>query len=333
MVLTALPAAAKTHRMSSDPIVITVAGAAIHRNQIDTLAELMDKAQSAQSNTPNNPTRLATLKKLVATKLIGEELLRHEARVKHIALTAQDIDTAMRGFKAQFPDQASYHDALRQAGETEAALKAKIEKQLLANKVLATRVDKIDPPTEADMRAFWAQHHQEFPVNDSLRALQILMLVGDTTSAQEADQKRYKLQEIRDQLIRDSDDTPLLIRRFMAAASEFSEGPEGKSGGDLQRFDPHDFHPAFQKEVRTLHVGQLSPVFRTPLGYHLILLIEKYDGQYQSYRLEILQALMGQREAKTEGEIRRLLKSLADKYPVKYLDAAYRDSSETGIYN
>jgi parvulin-like peptidyl-prolyl isomerase len=101
----------------------------------------------------------------------------------------------------------------------------------------------------------------------------------------------------------------------------------------LRRFHPTDFNPEFRKQVKALRVGDLSPVFRSPVGFHLVLLIEKYDGKFDSYKLQVMQNLVAQKTVETGAALRKLLKSLAAKYPEKYLDPSYRDSSQAGIYN
>jgi hypothetical protein len=63
------------------------------------------------------------------------------------------------------------------------------------------------------------------------------------------------------------------------------------------------------------------------------LLFEKYDGKFDSYKLQVMQNLVAQKTVETGAALRKLLKSLAAKYPVKYLDPSYRDSSQAGIYN
>ena len=97
-------------------------------------------------------------------------------------------------------------------------------------------------------------------------------------------------------------------------------------------FHPDDFHADFKKHIVNLEVGQLSPVFRTPLGFHLVLLVEKYDGKFGSYRLQSLQNVMNRKNLQLSIDMRDFLKRLAVRYPVKYAVPSYRDTSESGIY-
>ena len=315
---------------SGDMAVVTVGTKSIKRSQVDSIVELMSKAQSAYGEI--TPARREEIKKLVTTNLIGQELLELEAKAKHVEATPMEVDSVLQGFKKRFPDEATFKKMLKEAGDNEARVKTKLARQIRADKVLAARIKRPEMPSEKEMKEFWDSHKKDFPVNDSLRALQIVMLTDDKTSKDLAERKRTTLETIRNELLRDSAKTPVLLQRFMAAAAQVSEGPEGKSGGDLQRFNPRDFNPEFRKQAQALQVGQMSPVFKTPLGFHLILLIEKYDGKFASYQLQVTQNLVNQKTAIAGGEMRQFLRSLAAKYPVKFLTPGYKDSSEGGIY-
>ncbi len=314
---------------SGDPVIM-VGTKSIRRGQVDSIVELMSKAQAAYGEI--TPQRREEIKKLVSTNLIGQELLELEAKAKHIEATPKEVDSVLQGFKKRFPDEATFKKMLKEAGDNEVRVKVKLAKQIRADKVLASRIKRPEMPSEKEMKEFWEAHKKDFPVNDSLRALQIVLLVDDKTSKDLADKKKDAMESIRRDLMRDSAKTPALLQRFMSAAAQVSEGPEGKSGGDLQRFNPRDFNPEFRKQAQMLRVGQLSQVFKTPLGYHLILLIEKYDGKYDSYKLQVTQNLVNQKTVIAGGEMRQFLKSLAEKYPVKFLNPGYKDSSEGGIY-
>ena len=310
---------------------ITVGTVTIKKTRIDSLAMLMARARGADiSGLPDEQATM--LRRMVATNLIGQELLELEARARGLQPTPTEIDSAIHLLKGQFPDAASWQKAMRQGGDTEAGVRAKVARQLRADKLLAAIVEQPSMPSDADVRAFWEKNRKEFPINDSLRAVQILLMADAKMPADDAADKKRRLESIRRELDADSADMTVLLRRFMAEAARAGEGPEARIGGDLERFHPDDFHPDFKSQVLKLKVGQMSPVFRTPLGFHLVLLIEKYDGKFESYRLQSLQNLLSQKNFKMGNEIRVFMRKLAAKYPVKYQLPAYKDDSETGVY-
>jgi len=311
--------------------VVTVGGVAIKRGKIDTLAALMARARGADiEDLPAGQAQM--LRRMVTTNLIGQELVELEARAKAIQAPARDIDSSLNLLKSQFPDAAAWQRALRQSGDTEADVRAKIARQVRSEKVLAANLTPPAPPTEAELRAFWEANKDQFPVSDSLRALQILLRADATVTGEAAAEKKRRLEALRRELAADSADTPALLASFMSEAARVSEGPEARIGGDLERFHPDDFHADFKKHIVNLEVGELSPVFRTPLGFHLVLLVEKYDGKFGSYRLQSLQNVMNRKNLQLSIDMRDFLRQLAVRYPVKYAVPSYRDTSESGIY-
>jgi parvulin-like peptidyl-prolyl isomerase len=304
---------------------------AIKKGKIDTLATLMARARGADfASLP--PEQATMLRRMVATNLIGQELVELEAKAKGMVITPAEIDSGVRILKSQFPDAATWQRALRQSGDTEAQVRAKVARQLRSDKILVANIDQPTVPSDADLRAFWEKNKKEFPVHDSLRALQILIKADAKLTGDAAAEKKRRLETLRRNLVVDSGQTTELIRSFMGEAARVGEGPEAKIGGDLERFHPDDFHPDFKNNVINLRVGQMSPVFRTPLGFHLVLLVEKYDGKFESYRLQSLQNVMARKNVQLGMDMRDFLKKLAAKHPVKYLVSSYRDGSESGIY-
>ncbi|HAO99738.1 MAG TPA: hypothetical protein DCQ83_06805 [Fibrobacteres bacterium] len=310
--------------------VIQVGKQMIRKGQIDSIVALLEKAQSVYGEI--TASKREEMRKLVSSNLIGQELLEQEAKALHVQATPAEVDSALKLFKKNFPDEASFKKTLKDAGDNETKVKVKLSRQIRADKVLATRIKKPEMPSDKEMKDFWDEHKKDFPINDSLRALQILLLTDAKTPKDETDKKSKTLEMVRSEILKDSARPSAMLQRFMAAAAQIGEGREAKTGGDLQRFLPSDFNAEFRKQLQTLRVGQLSPVFKTPLGLHLVLLIEKYDGKYDSYKLQVIQNLVKQKAMMAGGEMRQFLKGLAAKYPVKYLKQGYQDSSEGGIY-
>ncbi len=310
--------------------VITVGSNNINRGQIESLVSLMEKQQGPER--PVTDQDRARLRQMIATNLIGQELVGLEAKRLKIAAQPQEIDSAFQILKAAYPDDKVFTSTLAQAGDTEKSLREKLARQIVQDKLLDTQVPAPTEPTEKDLQAFYASNKKDFPVNDTLRASQIVLLAPKNATAAAAKAKKEQLDKIRAELLRDSADFPRLVSQFTALAANYSETPEKQRGGDLGRFAPGDFKADFSGEVKKMEMGQLSPVFRTSMGWHLVLLTEKNDGKFSSYRFRIAQFLMTRETMEKAKILRDFLQSLAKKYPVKYLDPSYRDTSANAIY-
>jgi parvulin-like peptidyl-prolyl isomerase len=327
------PAAAGVSRKaakSPSSIVITVGPSKIRKRQIDTLVDLMAKVKKTPGEL--SPAERRYLERMVATNLVGQELLDLEAKRLNVVADEKSLDSLSRIFKANFPNDEAFRQALRQAGDTEAGLREKMARQIKADKLLNTQVTPVGRPTPKEMQDFFAANKSAFPVNDSLRACQILFLVGKNANSAEIMKRKSDLEALRADLSKDTAEIDALLTRFVLKARDVSDGPEKKDGGDLQRFLPSDFSAEFKKQVTALKVGQMSPVFRSPLGWHLVLLTEKNDGKFESYRIQVMRALVAEKSMKAGKGLKAYLKTLADRYKVSYLEPGYKDSSLAGVY-
>jgi parvulin-like peptidyl-prolyl isomerase len=327
---------AKAAKASSAPktpaaVVITVGPNKIRRRQIDTLVQLMVKVKQAPENM--GPQEREYLERMVATNLIGQELLDLEAKRLNVVADDKAIDSLGKVFKANFPNDEAFRRALQQAGDSEQGLREKMARQIKADKLLNTQMSPMERPTLKEMQDFFAAHKSAFPVNDSLRACQILFMVDKNASSSELMKRKADLEKIRADLAKDSAQMDALLTRFVLKARDVSDSPEKKDGGDLQRFLPGDFNPEFKKQVIALKVGQMSPVFRTPLGWHLVLLTERNDGKFESYQLHVQRALVQEKAAKAGKNLKKYLQTLADRYKVAYLESSYKDTSVAGVYD
>jgi len=325
------PKLSKGNAKAAAMVVITVGPNKIRRRQIDTLVDLMARAKRTPGEL--DPREKVSLERMVATNLIGQELLALEAQRLKVVAPDPEIDSLSRVFKANFPDDASFKRALAQAGDTEKGLREKMIRQIKADKLLNSQITAVGKPTNQEIQDFFNSHKKDFPFNDSLRACQIVLMADKDASPAEAAKKKSNLERVRAELAKDSADVDMLLTHFVMAAQQVSDGPEKKDGGDLQRFSPGDFNPEFKKQVTGLKVGQMSQVFRTPLGYHLVLLTERYDGKFESYRLQISRILLADKSAKAGKNLKKYLQTWASRYKVNYLETAYKDTTVAGVYN
>lgn len=100
-----------------------------------------------------------------------------------------------------------------------------------------------------------------------VRSRHILLRSSQIVSDAEA---RIRLEQIREQV--------LAGESFEVLAKANSEDRvSGLQGGDLGWAGPGQFVPEFEKELDRLDLGEISPVFKSRYGWHLIQLIERRE--------------------------------------------------------
>lgn len=102
------------------------------------------------------------------------------------------------------------------------------------------------------------------PPVEQTHARHILIRPSEIVSESEA---RHKLEGLRDRLQHGAD--------FAELARLYSQDGSAAKGGDLSWLYPGDTVPEFERAMNALQPGQLSPVVKSPFGFHLIEVLER----------------------------------------------------------
>lgn len=101
-------------------------------------------------------------------------------------------------------------------------------------------------------------------------------------SPEERERVRERLEEIRREILAGK-------MEFSTAARAFSQDlGSARQGGDLGEFGRGQMVPEFERMAFSVSIGEVSPVFETPYGFH-ILLVEKRVGNKVRARHILLQ--------------------------------------------
>jgi peptidyl-prolyl cis-trans isomerase SurA len=102
---------------------------------------------------------------------------------------------------------------------------------------------------------------------------------------------------------------------FAEVAKAQSKDASARDGGDLGTMKRGELTPEIETEIVKLDPGQISPPFRSPLGYHL-------------FRLESKETLEGEGLARAKQQIREIL--FRQKYDTR-LEAWLREIKQRAI--
>lgn len=100
--------------------------------------------------------------------------------------------------------------------------------------------------------------------------------------------------------------------KFEEMARQYSEDGSASNGGDLGWVNPGDTVPAFEKEMNSLGLGEISPPVLTPFGWHIIQVLERreQDMSKEAARLKARQEI---RARKAEEAYNDWIRELRDK--------------------
>ena len=297
-------------------------------NTVDSVFSLYKQQyEAADQQIPEN--QLSYLRNTVIQKLIREKLMELEIKRLKIKVSSSQIDSAMNLLKSDFPSEAAFQKAFEDVGLTKKKWKEQLSQELKVQKLLEKKIKPItDFPSTKELRAYYKKNRKEFPKNDSLRASQIVFKLPERASKSLIRKKKKELNELRKEILA-AGKTEKVLQAFTQVAYQKSEGDEAQQGGDLGAFVKGDFLPIFDKQISKLGVGEVSKVFQSSLGLHIVLLTIKNDGKYKNYKLAIAQKIIENKALNNQKKLSSFLGSLANRYKLKILDKNYTPVSAT----
>jgi parvulin-like peptidyl-prolyl isomerase len=229
------------------------------------------------------PDRERRLQQWARENLIERRLLEQAARADARPVPPADVETA-----------------LAQAGRTGAPagdpFRAEVELGLRARRLLEEAGQGAPPPTDEAVRAFYQEHLEEFTLPERAHAAHI---VKHVTPCKPPEVAEAALRQVHAQLQAGAD--------FAALAVKYSDCPE--NGGDLGWFARGQMVEEFEKAVFAMKPGQVSDIFVTRYGFHIVKVFDVRPAGVASL-------------SEVEGRIRARLAAEARNAAVEaYLDA------------
>ncbi|MDX8402448.1 MAG: peptidylprolyl isomerase [Mariprofundaceae bacterium] len=213
--------------VSFSPIIAEVNGEAVTQRDLDAEIERLPAGLRAQGDDP-------VVRRHLVERLVRERLLAQKARELGLHLDPE--------FRQRL---------------------ARIERRLLADAAREWKRASLPEPTEAEIRAWYAAHPDQFTTPEQVRARHLLV-------ASEK-QARSLLRQLR----RKPDD-------FAAVAARLSLDDNTKArGGDLNWFPRGVMAPAFEKLAFSLKKGEIGGPVQTRFGWHVIQVLDRRPASLQ----------------------------------------------------
>lgn len=242
-------------------MAILVNGERIEADVITQEAERMrSDYERAFADTPADQ-REAQLLEWARDNVIERTLLEQAAKADPRPLAEGQLDAMLadiRQHRGEPPaGEGADPAAQADAAAADAALRADVEQHLRMRRVMEEAGQGLPEPTDDDVRAYYEGHLSEFTAPERVHAAHIVKHVSETLPAEVAD---AALQGAVKELEAGAD--------FAAVAAKHSDCPE--NGGDLGWFQRGQMVEEFEHVVFRLRPGQVSPIFATRFGFHIV---------------------------------------------------------------
>lgn len=254
---------------------------AIVNEEVITQAEL-DQALAPmyfQMQATLAPEALAQEMKLaretVLDKLIEGRLMLQEARNPKpvevskgkvgtpppIEVSPEEVEERLEEVRAQLKSTEAFEEGLRQQGLTLEGLRQRFRDQLTIQKLIDREIRSRVSVSPSEVSAYYEAHRKKFMLPPAVQVATILIRPQGPDDLERA---RGKAEEIERRLAQGEN--------FYALAQRFSDGLNAEAGGRIGYLEQGKSIREIEEVLFKLKPGEISPVLRTPAGYHLFLI-------------------------------------------------------------
>jgi peptidyl-prolyl cis-trans isomerase SurA len=262
------PAATPTAPTSSAPIETLDRIAFVVNNEAVPLSELhkQEKAVAARmvaaKVTPPPPKELA---RQVTERMIGEKALMQHARQSGIRVDDTMVQRAIQQVAADNKtDVAGLQKLVAREGLSFDEYREEIRKQMTFQRMRERQIDNQIVVTDAEVDNFLKIAQAQAGTETEYNVQHILIAVPDQATPDVIDQRLKRANDALNRLKKGE--------AFSTIAASMSDAPDALSGGDLGWRTLARMPTIFAQQISEMGKGQLSPIIRSPAGFHILWL-------------------------------------------------------------
>ncbi len=236
--------------------------------------------------------------------LLKAMLVRESDRLR-IKISAEDEKKAYAALTAKLPPGTTLEQAMANSPAGKERLAQEVVNGLKIDRLIERYMAKEKINVEENIKADYEKEKANIVVPEAVKARHILIRTAPDEAAAFKTEKRKKLEDIRQQIVKGGD--------FAKLALEHSDCPSKDKGGELPPFTRQRMVKAFEDAAFSQKVNEVGPVVETKFGFHIIQVLEhRQTGPigYDEYRARALRT--GREKA-----IRNLALELMDANAVK----------------
>jgi peptidyl-prolyl cis-trans isomerase SurA len=264
------------------------------------------------------------LEKKVLDSLILEKLQLQKAKQLGIQVTDEEVAEQIAEIAKQNNlTIAQLREVLnRQSPNGFIQFRDRLKKELTIQKLRQRVVLEQTQVTEQEIDNFIQRSHLQ-QNNWEYHLGHIMLALPESANAKQREKLKQEMDVIRQKLLAGEDFSQIAVR--------FSQGSKALQGGDLGWLSYDQMPTFFADKVTQLKKDELSPVIRSPVGYHLIKLLDKRSKTAQQGGDEREAALQAIRLRKANEVLELWLRQLRDEafVEIKLPELAKLEKSES----
>jgi peptidyl-prolyl cis-trans isomerase SurA len=223
-------------------------------------------AQSARKE--DREKMVAETRAIIMNRMVDDMLVEQEAKKTGIVVREDDVMASINDILARRKMKLEDLKAgLLKEGSTFEAYKEEVRSHLMKMRLATREVRSKISVSDEEIGHYYSKHRDLYEGKEAVRLQQILLTVPRDADEETRARLRAESEKLLTQL---KNGEP-----FGLLASRFSQGPAAQTGGDLGFVDKGTLLPAVDETAFKLKVNELSPVIESPIGFHILKVIDR----------------------------------------------------------
>jgi parvulin-like peptidyl-prolyl isomerase len=257
------PCAAVTER-----VIAVVNGDAITFYELNAAMEPVLKRIEALYKGPNKDKVIAEARESILNRLIVDRLIDQEAKKYGTSIKDEDIMSTIRGMLTnQKISMEEFTARLAKGGFTFEQYKEKTKEQMLKQRILKFEVNYKVSVSDEEIGEYYRKHRDEYEGKDAVRIKQILL-----PFPKDADQRQKEKLRTEAELIHKS---LMAGDSFDQTVAKYAQKQGVQAMGDMGFLEKGAMVSEVDQIAFRMKVNEISPVIESPVGYHIIQVIDK----------------------------------------------------------
>ena len=257
-----------------DRIIAVVNNDVITLSDINKVVAPMLASYSQQKGQVLTDEERAELVKKAIDQLIEKKLIEQKAKELDIKVTDKEITRSVDDvLKRNNITLEQLKDILKKDGSNFAEYQKMLKSEITLSKVVAREVRSKVTVTEKDIQEYYGKSASNTSntnrPGERVRIQQIFFAISAQTTPKQAENLTRQLEELRSKIVAGED--------FSQMAVKYSQDASAKEGGDMGYFSRGELMPLIENAAFNMQAGDVSAVIRTPVGIHIIKVLEKQN--------------------------------------------------------
>lgn len=291
-----------------DSIHVVVNDEVITKNEV--AGRVTQVSQNLKARNAQLPDQ-ATLERQVVESMIVERAQLQLAKEMGVRVDDRTLDATIgRIAEGQKMSVQELRNQMEKEGLPFAQFREDIRNEILMQRLREHEVDSKIQVSEAEIDTYMTAAKVAAADRVELELSQILVRVPENASPEQINARRARAEEVARQLRTGAD--------FAKSAATYSDAPDALKGGEIGWRDPDRLPPVFAGELRKLQPGQITPIIKTNVGFHILKMTNKRSLAENNEKAVVQQTrarhiLIKPTPTMTAAEVKRKLLELKEK--------------------